>query len=303
MAIRTDLLRLHHGVLELELCPQIGGCITTLRHRGHDLLRPAAARFFEQRDPREAASFPLVPFSNRIADARFAFQGAVYQLEQNTLPEPHAIHGHGWQQAWDVREAGERATVLEFAHRIAGTPFDYRASQSFALAEDSLTLTLEIANAGGVPMPAGLGLHPYFVRSEAVTLRARLEHVWRADPRKLPQERAPLPAEWDFGNAPRVATLALDNCFGGWDGTAAITWPERDLSLVITADPLFDHLVIYIPPRQGFFCVEPVSHVNDGFNLAARGVARTGVRVLAPGESLRGAVRFAVGRGSGLLHS
>jgi aldose 1-epimerase len=104
------------------------------------------------------------------------------------------------------------------------------------------------------------------------------------------------PAAWDFGQAARVAALTLDNCFGGWNGAAEIAWPERDLSLAITADPLFGHLVIYVPPGRDFFCVEPVSHANDGFNLAARGVADTGVRVLAPGESLRGAVRFAVGR-------
>ena len=53
--------------------------------------------------------------------------------------------------------------------------------------------------------------------------------------------------------------------------------------------------MIYIPPGQDYFCVEPVSHANDGFNLAARGVAGTGVRVLQPGETLRGSLRFTVG--------
>ena len=153
MAIETDLVRLRHGLLELELCPAIGGCITALRHRGRDVLRPASARFFAQRDPREAASFPLVPFSNRIADGRFAFGGAVHQLDRNSPPEPHAIHGHGWQHAWTVREASARAAALEFAHRVVNTPFDYRATQSFALTADSLTVTLEIANTGGTPMP------------------------------------------------------------------------------------------------------------------------------------------------------
>ena len=294
MASQTDLLRLHHDPLELELCPQIGGCITALRHRGRDLMRPAGTRFFEERDPREAASFPLVPFSNRIADASLAFGGAVYQLERNSPPEPHAIHGHGWQHAWTVRQADERTVVLEFGQQIAGTPFDYRARQSFALAPESFAVTLEIENAGAAPMPAGLGLHPYFLRSDTVTLRARLDHLWRANARKLPQERVPLPAAWDFGVARRLAPLTMDNCFGGWDGTAVIDWPEHDLSLTVTADALFGHLVIYIPPRQDFFCVEPVSHANDGFNLAARGIAGTGVRVLEPGERLCGAVRFAV---------
>jgi aldose 1-epimerase len=291
----TDLVRLRHGALELELCPPVGGCITALRHRGRDLLRPAPEHFLAQRDPRAAASFPLVPFSNRVADARFAFQGAVYQLDRNFLPEPHAIHGEGWQHAWTLREASARSAVLEFAHRTASTPLDYHARQTFALAEDSLTVTLEVANTGAGPMPAGLGLHPYFPRSEGVTLRARLDHVWRADARKLPQERVALPAAWDFARAPRLDPLAMDNCFGGWDGSAVIAWPEHELCLSITADPLFGHLVIYIPPGQDHFCVEPVSHANDGFNLAARGVADTGVRVLQPGETLCGSLRFTVG--------
>jgi aldose 1-epimerase len=294
MAAQTDLVRLRHGPLELDLCPEIGGCITLLRHGGHDLMRPATAQFFAERDPREAATFPLVPFSNRIADARFAFQGAVYQLARNFPPEPHAIHGQGWQHAWTVREASATAAVLELALRLDGTPFDYRARQSFALSGQGLTVTLEIANAGAGPMPAGLGLHAYYIRSPAATLRTRLDQVWRADARKLPAERVPLPPAWDFSQAPRVATLEMDNCFDGWDGRAALTWPERDLRLSVTADPLFGHLVIYIPPGQDYFCVEPVSHVNDGFNLAARGVADTGVRVLAPGEQLSGAIRFTV---------
>ena len=45
--------------------------------------------------------------------------------------------------------------------------------------------------------------------------------------------------------------------------------------------------MIYVPPGQDFFCVEPVSHVNDGFNMLERGVEGTGVRVLAPGQTLR----------------
>jgi aldose 1-epimerase len=50
------------------------------------------------------------------------------------------------------------------------------------------------------------------------------------------------------------------------------------------------HLVIYVPPGQDFFCIEPVSHVNDGFNLLDRGVEDTGVHVLTPGQTLAGTI-------------
>ena len=35
-------------------------------------------------------------------------------------------------------------------------------------------------------------------------------------------EPTPLPAAWDFARAPRLDALALDHCFGGWDGRAEI---------------------------------------------------------------------------------
>ena len=143
-------------------------------------------------------------------------------------------------------------------------------------------------------MPAGIGHHPYFIRTDGVTLRARLDHVWLPDERKIPQQRVPLPAAWDFADGRRLASVDLDHCFGGWDGRAELHWPELDLTLVIEAGPIFRHLVIYVPPGQDFFCIEPVSQVNDGFNMLERGVEGTGVRVLAPGETLAGTIRLRI---------
>jgi aldose 1-epimerase len=289
------IVRLRHGPFELEVCPEIGGAITAFRHQGRDLMRPAAPAFFAERDPFHASSFALVPFSNRVADRRFGFRGQAYELPANFPSEPHAIHGQGWEHSWTLQAAEADRAVLEFGHKIAGTPLDYRARQILALGERGLEVTLELANAGAGPMPAGLGLHPYFVRTPGVTLKAQLEQVWLMDQRKLPTAPVALPAEWDFARAPRLADLALDHCFAGWDGRAEVRWPETGLTLTLEAEPLFGHLVVYVPPGRDLFCVEPVSHVNDGFNLAERGLPQTGVRVLAPGATLRGRVGFYLG--------
>jgi aldose 1-epimerase len=155
-----------------------------------------------------------------------------------------------------------------------------------------LVVEIGVTNAGDGPMPAGIGMHPYFVRTPGATLRAEVDHVWLADARNVPERRVPVPAEWDFAAAPRVASLRMDNGFGGWSSEATIRWPETGLTLAIEADPVFRHLVVYVPPGQDFFCVEPVSNANDGFNLFERGVEGTGVRVLEPGESLAGTIRF-----------
>jgi aldose 1-epimerase len=76
--------------------------------------------------------------------------------------------------------------------------------------------------------------------------------------------------------------VALDNCFDGWDGRATIAWPARRLRLDLAAPGPFRHLVIYTPPGQPFFCVEPVSHANGQVGLAA----------LAARGTLAGEVQF-----------
>jgi aldose 1-epimerase len=50
--------------------------------------------------------------------------------------------------------------------------------------------------------------------------------------------------------------------------------------------------VVYSPAGEDFFCVEPVSHCTDAFNLAAQGRADTGMLTLHPGASLSAAMRF-----------
>lgn len=289
-----ERLQLRRAGFELHLTPRLGGAISAFRHEGRDIMRPATATFMSGGDPRFASCFPLVPFSNRIANARFRFQGRNCQLPRNFPPEPHAIHGQGWQNPWEVAEANSTRAELTFHHVVPDTPLDYRARQAFEL-DGGLTVTIEVTNAGKGPMPVGIGLHPYLVRTAGVTLRARLDHVWLADAHKVPRQREPLPARWDFTKAPRLASLDLDNCFDGWDGRVEIRWPEHNLTLLIEAERVFGHLVVYVPPGEDFFCVEPVSNANDGFNLFDRGVPGTGVRVIEPGETLAGKIRFRIG--------
>ena len=78
--------------------------------------------------------------------------------------------------------------------------------------------------------------------------------------------------------------MALDNCFDGWDGHAAIVWPERRLQVALEASQPFRHLVIYVPPGRDFFCVEPVSHANGLVGLSPVG----------PGATLEGEVVFRI---------
>lgn len=287
-----EIVSIEHGPYRLELCPEGGGCITAFRYDGVDVMRPATAAYWKGLEPREAGSFPLVPFSNRIADGRFAFGGRSYRLPINMPPEPHAIHGDGWQASWTVEASTPMQAVLR--HEPADAPIPYRARQRFELSASGLIASLEITNTGAHPLPFGFGHHPYFPRTEGLTLETEVDGVWLPDERKLPKDKAVVPDDWNFAEPKRLAALDLDNCFTGFGGKAVMVWPETRLRLAIQADPLFGHLVVFVPPGEDFVCVEPVSNVTNAINQLADGREDTGLLTLEPGETLSGAMHFRV---------
>ena len=286
------VVRLKHGDYELVLCPEGGGCMTAFRYQGVDVMRPATDEYWQSHEPRAAASFPLVPFSNRIADGRTVFEGKEYRFPINMPPEPHSIHGDGWKAAWQVECAEPARAVL--VHAPADTPFPYASRQIFELSDDGLTASLEITNTGDRRVPAGFGHHPYFRRTEGLTLEMAMPDVWLPDERLLPATKVVVPDEWNFAAAKRLAPLDLDHDFTGGEVKAVMHWQETGLQLMIDADPVFEHVVVYVPPGLDFVCVEPVTHVANAVNLAAAGRQDTGLQILDPGATLAGAMRFTV---------
>ena len=142
-------------------------------------------------------------------------------------------------------------------------------------------------------MPAGLGLHPYFLHEPQALLQHNAAVYWPADGDFLPDLPRPLLAAERYESARCLPPGTLTDYFSGWNGRARMDLPDG-AHLSITCDPVFGHLVVHRPPSGAYLCVEPVSHVANGFNLAARGVAETGTRFLEPGETLQGQIRFSL---------
>ena len=258
----------------LELLPALGGAIGALRHEGRDVLRPVLQG---TADVLSTGCFPLVPYANRIAHGRFVFEGRTHQLPLNFGEHPHSLHGLGWQAAWTVAGTGADHATLTHAHDGgAGWPWPYRAEQRFTLAPGAARVELSITNTGDVPMPAGLGLHPYFPCDAEPHLAFSAERVWLADDTMLPTEPATAAhfGDWSMG-APAAGATLIDNAYQGWDGAAGIEQGWGGFAMRCEGA---DVLHIYRPPRVGFFCAEPVGHLPDAVN-------RGGMETLAPGET------------------
>lgn len=287
----VTLLSLRAGRLAMDLAPDAGGSIARLAVEGDgedagDLLRPATDTALASGTGKDTGCYPLMPYSNRIANGRLDFGGEVFQLARNWPGVRHPMHGDGWRHPWKVLHHERNRADLVYLHERgpagAEWPFRYRARQSFRLEETGLAVRLSIENLEDRVVPAGLGLHPFFMREADTELSCRLAGVWRTDSEVLPLQRVPIPGEWDFSASRRVDGVGLDHCFDGWDGEATISWPRRRLALVLSATEAFRHLVIYVPDGQRHFCVEPVSHANGAI----------GQTRLAAGATLGGEISF-----------
>lgn len=241
----------------------------------------------------KASSFVLIPYSNRIENGHFTFQGETYQLANGAR---HASHGDVRGRPWQIVE--QRTTLLRCAFDSArfadvNWPWPFTATLLYALEGNQLIAELSVTNQGETPMPAGLGWHPYYSRTltregEPILLHFQVTSVYPdGNDNRIPSGPAqPLAPHQDFRHE-RV--LAPDNfvdaCFYGYDGGGTIAWPESDVRLRYRASANCQHLILFNPAKP-YFAAEPVTNANNGVNLLANGDPTSGIQVLAPGETL-----------------
>jgi aldose 1-epimerase len=278
-------LLLRNQAMRMVLDPLRGGAIRELSWRGRALLRPTPAALGD--DPFDTACFPMVPYVNRVARGYFRYDGRSVCLQRNWSRDPHPLHGQGWRAPWSVVTSSDSEATLRFEGGGDDWPWKYVCEERCQLLADGLLVELTVKNLDDSSMPAMLGLHPYFPDSRHATLGARLPSVWLTDAEVLPLREVPTPAQWAFEPARNIAEQPLDNCFGGWDGVATLSWPDRSVSIHASG---CKYLHVYSPSGSDFFCVEPQSSPPGALEREAGKVADVG-----PGKQVSIRVRFQAG--------
>ncbi len=276
--------------IDVGVQPKWGGSLSHLRFGGRHVFRPLAAQDGVVRNPIDTGCFPLVPFSNRIAHGRFTFDGRKAALNPNMGDHPHAIHGQGWLSEWNWARKTDTTGEMLFDHQAAEWPWSYSSCQRLLVLGDSLRHEISVTNKSPHPMPAGIGLHPQFIRTPDCSIQAGTEFVWLTTPDGIPTKKVPVPDEWELSNKRHVSRLSVDHCFAEWNGWARIEWPETGSAVTISADEPFDHLVVFVPQKEDFFCVEPVSHMPNALNQ--NDPAAAGVVTLKPKQELAAGVTY-----------
>lgn len=252
-----------------------------------DVTQPAAGQ--SAKAQLGAANFHMIPYSNRIRDGRFTFQGESVQLEN---AQNHAIHGALRKLPWQVRHADQHSLICGFDSRSQGAinwPWPVEALIEQRVLGQTLSSTITITNHGDSPMPAGTGWHPYFVRQiggAMPTLTLPVDAVFPdASGDCLPDGPAEqLPAALDFRQARQLdPDQRIDCCLSGLSGTCHIHWQEAGIELLMRASEQCRYLVLFNPDMP-HFALEPVTNANDAFNLASRDI-ESGIAIIDAGQS------------------
>jgi len=273
------MIRLAAGDTVLTLAPEAGGGIAGFRWNGREVMRDALPGAVERRDPLGLSAFPLVPYSNRIAHGRFDWDGKRVQLPLNFAPSPHSIHGLGWHQPWAASAVTATTARLTYVHVASAWPWDFVATQDFVVHPDGIDWVIAVTNHGATPMPAGLGLHPYFPNPPGTRLLARTEGWWKTDAFVMPTAYVTEPST-ELTARLNPESHDTDNVFDGFGGDATIVWPNG-VSLDVVAGSAARWLVVYAPAGNTIAAIEAVTHPTDALNAPGQ----PGIAGLAPGET------------------
>ena len=235
----------------------------------------------------------LLPWPNRIRDARYVFAGAEHCT---TISEPEsgsALHGLVLWANWQPLHHSSHDVALGYMlHPQPGYPFTLELEVEYRLTADGLEVTLRATNRGATVAPFGAGFHPY------VTLRgARLDDVLLELPARtrVPVDERLLPTgppvpvegtEYDYRRPRPAGSPVLDTCFGDLERTAdglaraTLATGAGDRTVTVWMDEHFRFIHVYT--ADAGVAVEPMTCAPDAFNSG------DGLLALAPGASFAG---------------
>jgi aldose 1-epimerase len=235
----------------------------------------------------------LLPWPNRIRDARYVFAGAEHRTAISEPERGSALHGLVLWASWHpLRHSSDDVALGYLLHPQPGYPFTLELEVSYRLTAGGLAVTLRATNRGVTAAPFGAGFHPYVTLGGAPLGEAVLRLPARTrvpvDERLLPTG-APVPVEgteYDFRRARPVSAPALDTCFGdlerGADGLARATVAAGadEPAVTVWMDEHFRFIHVYTDDAG--VAVEPMTCAPDAFNSG------DGLLALAPGASFAG---------------
>ena len=249
----------------------------------------------------------LVPWPNRVRDARWTHQGRELRLDITEPARGNALHGLLQFTEHEVRERTDDSVTLGVVvHPQHGWPFQLDTWVRFELRPDGLDVTHGVENRSEESAPYATGTHPFLRIGDVpvgdLTLTVPAASYFAVDDRLNPTgELAVLETPYDLRDGSLVSELVLDTAFGGLNTedriSATLEAPDGS-RLDVLQDDDWEYLQVFtteiFPGAAGLkraIAIEPMTAPPDALNSGL------GLRWLEPGELWEGSwgLRYAGG--------
>lgn len=275
------------GVIEVVVLPDVGARIHRLRVFGHDLLRTPENPGEHLRDPFFWGAYVMAPWCNRIEAGQVLLGSRRIALGSN-FPDGSAIHGQVYARPWDPLEDG----TLHVRAGGDGWPWSYEVSLRIGVAGQSVRIELKLANTSPDPMPAGLGIHPWFRRPVLAAIRGDTVHPMNAATEARPE---PVAGRFDLRD---VGELSAD-LDASWTHLAEppveLRWPDQGIRATILITSPTRYVAAASPGHVDAIAIEPETHAPRGLRRLLNGEPG-GLAMLEPGGTLSLSVELAFER-------
>ncbi len=280
-------LRFSDGPMEVVVLPEVGARLHRVRAFGHDLLRTPEDVDRHVRDPFFWGAFVMAPWCNRIEADPVPVGSRRIDLGSN-FADGSAIHGQVYARPWDRHEDGT------FVVRGGGDgwPWAYEVGLRIEVLGRSVRIDQTLINRSDDPMPAGLGIHPWFrrpvlvaIRGDAVLSPNTATRPWPEpvhgpfDLREVGEMPADLDATWTHLAQPPVE----------------LRWPDLGIRATMRITSPTIYVVAASPGDLDAIAVEAETHAPQGLRRLLNGEPG-GLTMLDPGRMLGLSVELAFER-------
>ena len=276
------------GPIRVEVLPGLGARLHRLEVFGHDLLRTPDDPATHRADPFAWGAYVMAPWCNRIAATPTLVDGRLVAVRSN-FADGSAIHGQVHSLPWKAVDNG----TLRVRAGGDGWPWGYESTLRVAIRGAALLIDQSLTNLAATPMPAGLGLHPWFRRPLEVCINGA-----RVLPSNLDAAEGVVPVSGSLDL--RTMRAMPDDVDAAWldlgDPAVDLRWPEIGLSATMRVRSEHGSCIVAASPRGvDAVAIEPQTHAPYGLARLLRGEPGA-MRMLAPGATARLVIELAFDR-------
>ena len=287
--------------VQAEVLPNLGATLASFKVDGQELI------YFDRdkllTEDFYSGCFMMFPTPCRLTDSKYTFESKL--IEQKKHGQDVDIHGLIRDETFAVtRDAGTLTCSIDIDRNhpvYEGYPFPSRFALSFTPQERALEIKFEFENKGPDNTHFGYGLHPFwriqgqrkdtFVQIPCDQIHELVNIIPTGKTTSVEG------TESDFRSFRSLEGVNIDNIF--WDrissGQQAIQHKGLGIQITLDSSDIFEHMIAYAPAGEPFVCMENLTCAPDAPNLYARGIKEvSGLKIVAPGQTLTGWVRFSV---------